>query len=156
MGNWTHAPVVVQCQTDGCSLSSKDGAVVWQSFAQLAAGCLTFLEMAVDDCRCPHILVHFGVISGVNFIVWSLYFTIVIELSLGFLFGEYTCAHPLNDVFLGTLFVRSWWNAGCPHGQTNSALISALCRGHGCLFPETNGRGRSRIMPPLPIKDPAG
>ena len=51
--NWTHVPVVVQHQTDGCSISSKDGAVVWQSFRQLATGCRTILEMAVDDCRCP-------------------------------------------------------------------------------------------------------
>ena len=40
-------------QTDGCSLSCKDGAIVWQ----LAAGCITILEMAVDDRRCPHSLV---------------------------------------------------------------------------------------------------
>ena len=38
----------------GCSLSSKDGAVVWQSFGQLEAGCLTILEMAIDDCCRPH------------------------------------------------------------------------------------------------------
>ena len=25
---------------------------------QLAAGCLTILEMAVDDRRCPHSLIH--------------------------------------------------------------------------------------------------
>ena len=52
--NWSHVPVVVQCNTDGCSLSSKDGAVVWQSFRPLATGCLTILEMAVDDCHCPN------------------------------------------------------------------------------------------------------
>ena len=58
-----HVLVIVQRQTDGCSLSCKDGAVVWQSFGQLAAGCLTILEMAVDDRRCPHFLVHFGAIN---------------------------------------------------------------------------------------------
>ena len=73
--DWAHVLVIVQCQTDGCSLSCKDGAVVWQSFGQLAAGCLTILEMAVDDRRCPHSLVHFGAIS-VDFI------TKHIELSL--------------------------------------------------------------------------
>ena len=56
--------VIVQCQSDGCGLSSKDGAVVWQSFGQVAAGCLTILEMAVDNCHCPHSLdAHFGAIS---------------------------------------------------------------------------------------------
>ena len=44
--------------SDGCSLSCKDGAIVWQSFGKLAAGCLTILEMAVDDHRCPHSLFH--------------------------------------------------------------------------------------------------
>ena len=63
MVNWTHVSVIVQCQSDGCSLSCTDGAVVWQSFGQLAAGCLTILEMAVDDRRCPHSLVNFGALS---------------------------------------------------------------------------------------------
>ena len=48
-----HVLVIVHCQTDSCSLSRKDGAVVWQSFGQLAAGYLTILEMVVDDRRCP-------------------------------------------------------------------------------------------------------
>ena len=30
MANWVHMSVIVQCQGDGCSLSSKDGAVVRQ------------------------------------------------------------------------------------------------------------------------------
>ena len=50
---WAHVLAIVQCQGDGCSLSSKDDAVVWQSFGQVAAGCLTILEMAVDNCLAP-------------------------------------------------------------------------------------------------------
>ena len=38
MMDWAHVLVIVQCQTDGCSLCCKDGAVVWQSFGQLVAG----------------------------------------------------------------------------------------------------------------------
>ena len=30
--NWTHVSVMVQDQSDGCSFSCKDGAVVWRSF----------------------------------------------------------------------------------------------------------------------------
>ena len=63
MVNWTHVLVVVQCQSDGCSLGSKDGAVVRQSLGQAAAGCLAILEMTVYDCCCPHSLIHFGAIS---------------------------------------------------------------------------------------------
>ena len=69
MMDWVHVLVLVQCQTYGCSLSCKDGAVVWQSFGQLAAGCLTILELAVDDRCCPHFLVHFGAIS-VDTVLW--------------------------------------------------------------------------------------
>ena len=87
-GDWAHVLVIARCQTDGCSLSCKYGAVVWQSFGQLAAGRLTIMEMAVDDRCCPHSLVHFGAIS-VNFIMWSLCFTKLIELSLGFLSGDH-------------------------------------------------------------------
>ena len=47
MANWGHMLVIVQCQSDGCILSSKNGAVVRQSFGQVAAGCLTIKEMAV-------------------------------------------------------------------------------------------------------------
>ena len=77
-------PCVGNSSVPDCRLSYKDGAVVWQSFGQLAAGCLTILEMAVDDRRFPHSLVHFGAIS-VDFIMWSLCFTILIKLRLGFL-----------------------------------------------------------------------
>ena len=61
--NWTHVSVIIQCQNDDCSLSCKDGAVFWQYFGQLVAGCLTFLEMAFDDHCSPHFLVHFGAIT---------------------------------------------------------------------------------------------
>ena len=93
---------------DGCSLSCKDGAVVWQSSEQLAAGCLTILEMSVDDCRCPHSLIHFGAIS-VNFIMWSLCFTILTEFSLGFLWLQWgRVSWDRNRVFL----VESWVSPG--------------------------------------------
>ena len=42
------------CQGDGCSLSSKDGAVTREYFGRLAAGWLNILEMAVDDHCCAH------------------------------------------------------------------------------------------------------
>ena len=109
--NWTHVSLIVQCQSYGCSLSSKDGAVVWQSFAQLAAGCLTFLEMALDDRCCPHSLVHFGAIS-VNFIMWSLWLMILIELGLDFLYGDHTFAYSFlvgSWVSLGGRPIRHWY-----------------------------------------------
>ena len=40
-----------------CSLSSKDDAVIWESFGQVGARCLTTLGMAVDVRRYPHPLV---------------------------------------------------------------------------------------------------
>ena len=48
-----HVPMIVQCQGDGSSLSSKYGAVIWESFWQLTASHLTILEMAVNNCCCP-------------------------------------------------------------------------------------------------------
>ena len=114
--NWTHVSVIVQCQSDGCSLSSKDGAIVWRSFGQLAAGCLTILEMAVDDSRCPHSLIHFGAIC-VNFIMWSLCFMMLFEFSLGFFSGGHRFAHSFNEVMsLRIVIMRSWWKAECPQG----------------------------------------
>ena len=141
MMDWTHELViVVQCQTDGYSLSSKDGAVVWQSFGQLAAGCLTILEIAVDERRCPHSFINFGAIS-VDFIMWSLCFTMLIELSLGFLSGDHAFNYSFNEVVsLGIIVVRSWWKVGCPQGADQFGID--LCRGHGLLYFETNGRGR--------------
>ena len=54
---------------------NKDGPSVWQSFGHVAAGCLTILEMAVDDYRFFHPLVHLGPV-GVHFITRSLSLTI--------------------------------------------------------------------------------
>ena len=51
-----HVPIIVQCQCDGCCLSSEDGTVIWESLGQLAASWLTILKMAVDDRCCPHSL----------------------------------------------------------------------------------------------------
>ena len=42
-----NVPIIVQCQGNGCSLSSKDGAVIRESFGQLAAGHLTILSPSV-------------------------------------------------------------------------------------------------------------
>ena len=35
-----YVPIIVQCQSDGCSLSSKAGTEIRESFEQLTAGCL--------------------------------------------------------------------------------------------------------------------
>ena len=59
---------IVQCQVNGCSLSSKDGTVIRESFRQLSAGRITILEMAVDRC-CPHPLVNLRTVC-VNWIRW--------------------------------------------------------------------------------------
>ena len=125
--DWAHVLVIVQRQSDGCGLSCKDGAAVWQFFWQLAAGCLTILEMAVDDHCCPHFLVHFGAIS-VYFIMLSLCFTILIELSLGFLSGDDTFAYSFNEVVsLGIVIVRFWWKVGCPQGDLIYLHCIAAC-----------------------------
>ena len=137
--DWAHVLVIVQRQTDGCSLSCKYGAVVWQSFGQLAAGCPIILEMAGDGPRCPHSLVHFGAIS-VDFIVWSLCFTKLIELSLSFLSGDHAFTNSFNEVVsLGIIVMRSWWEVGCPQRAVQFGID--LCRGDGFLYFETNGRG---------------
>ena len=110
--NCAHVLVIVQCQGEGCSLSSKDGAVVWQYFGQLAADCPTIQEMAVDHCCYPHSLVHIGTIS-IEFIMWSLGFMILIEFSLGFLSGDHTFADCFNEaVSLGIIIVESWVLSG--------------------------------------------
>ena len=120
--DWAYVLVMVQRQTDGCGLSCEDDAAVWQFFGQLAAGCLTILEMAVDDRWCPHSLVHFGAIS-VYFIMWSACFMILIELSLGCLSGDHTFTYSFDEVMpLGIVIVHSWWKVGCPQGA-DSALV---------------------------------
>ena len=138
--DWAHVLVIVQCRTDGCSLSCKDGALVWQSFGQVVAGYLTILEMAVDDRRSPHSLINFGAID-VDFITWSLRFMILIELSPGFLSWDHTFAYPFHEfVSFGIVIVRSWWKVGCPQGQTNSGLISAEVMA-SCTLRPTEGAG---------------
>ena len=105
--------------------------------------------MAVDDRRCPHSLVHFGAIS-VDFIVWSLCFTILIELRLGLLSGDHAFAHSFNEVVsLGIVIMRSWWKVGCPKGKDQFGID--LCRGHGFLYLRPTGGAGGRVMPPLPF-----
>ena len=112
--NWTHVSVTVQCQSDGCSLSSKYGAIVWQSFGQLAAGSLTILEMAVDDRRCPHSLIHFGAIC-VNFIVWSLCFIMFLLWGQwqGLEVGSYLLSYLVQNAPNASLNPELWMLSGC-------------------------------------------
>ena len=136
MVNGAHVSVIVQCQSDGCSLSSKDGAVVWQSFGQVAAGCLTILDVAVDDYSCPYSLVHFGAI-GVDF-VWSLSFMILIELSPGFLFGDH-----ITVTVIGSSIVRGV--APLVHGKGFDAC--------GCVFPGRTARAINARIRNIPVTD---
>ena len=102
-----HVPIVVQCQGDGCCLSSKDGTVIWEYFGQLVASRLTTLEMAVDDHCCPHSLVNLRSVS-VDFIMRSLSIAIFSEFGLS-LFCDHTFAHPFNEtVSLRIVFMRFW------------------------------------------------
>ena len=90
-----HVPITVQCQCDGCCLSSKDGTAIWESFGQLAASRLTIFEMVVDDCCCPHSLVNLRSVS-VNFTMWSLSIAILYEFGISlFPLWSYICS-PLQ------------------------------------------------------------
>ena len=90
-----HVPITVQCQGNGCSLSSKD--VVRKSFGQLTTGRLTILEMAGDDCCCPHPLVNLRSVS-VDFILWSLSIMILSEFGLGLFSSDDKFTPSLNEV----------------------------------------------------------
>ena len=91
--------ITVQCQGNGCSLSSKDGTVIPVSFGQLAAGCLTILEMTVDNRCCPHPLINLRSV-GVDFIMWSLSIRIFSEFGLSLFFSDHEFqdgAVPVED-----------------------------------------------------------
>ena len=149
MMDWAHVLVIVQCQTDGCSLSCKDGAVVWQSFSAVGGRLsrhsgnggwwpplppLTRLFLS-HQCRLHHV---------------PLVITKLIELSLGFLSRDYAFTYSFNEVVsLGIVIMRSWWEVGCPLGQTNWALISAEVMTSSTLRPMGGAGGR--VMPPLPF-----
>ena len=66
-----HVPIIVQWHGNGCSLSSKDGSVIRESFGQLTTGRLTMLEMAVDDRRCPHPIVNVCVFGWLLIKMWQ-------------------------------------------------------------------------------------
>ena len=109
--NWTHVSVIVQGQSDGCSVSSKDGAIVWQSLDSWQQAVSPSRKWWLMAAAAPT-LIHFGAIC-VNFIMWSLCFMILIELSLGFFSGDHTFAHSFNEVVsLGIVNLRSWCKAG--------------------------------------------
>ena len=108
-----NATIIVQCQCDGCCLSSKDGTVIWESFGQLVASRFTILEMVVDDRCCTHSLVNLRSVS-VDLIMWSLSITIPSEFCLSLFSCDHTFAHPFNEaVSLRTIFMRSWRKGWC-------------------------------------------
>ena len=126
-----HVPIIVQCQCNGCSLSSKDSAVIWESLGQLVAGRLTILEMVVDDRCCSHPLVDLRSIS-VDFIMWSLSIMILSEFCLNLFSTDHKFTHSFNEVvFRWVIFMyfrRKYW---CLWGA--DLFYIDLCRGHGFL-----------------------
>ena len=147
--NLAHMPVIVQCQSDGCSLSSKYVAVVWQSFGQVVAGCLTILEMAVDDCCCPYF--SFNLETKV---LTSLCDHRVSQYCLNLAWASGLEIMQLFNSFNKVVSVRivivcSWWKIGCPQGTDQLSID--LFRGHGCLYLETNGMGRGSRHASSPI-----
>ena len=127
--DWAHVLVIVQRQTDGCSLSRKDGAVVWQSFGQLAAGCLTILEMAVDDCCCPHSLIHFGAISVYIIMWWGCHTPFAVCLTSYWLnywtvFENWPSLYFLTPIYLGIRFI-SWEQL---MASWNNVLAPTMCQ----------------------------
>ena len=122
MMDWAYVLVMVQRQTDCCGLSCQDDPVVWQFFWQLAAGCLTILEMAVDDRCCPtrSFILEPSVYTSSCDPRASWY---SLNLGLGFLSGDHTFAYSFNEVVsLVIVIVHSWWKVGCPQGA-DSALV---------------------------------
>ena len=130
-------PIVVQCQGDGCCLSSKDGTVIWESFGQLAVSHLTILEMAVDDRCCPHSLVNLRSVS-VDFIMWSLSIALLSEFGLSLFSCDHTFVHPFNEaVSLRIVFMCSWRKGRRPQGADR--FYVNICRGNGFLYFEIDG-----------------
>ena len=147
--NWAHVLVIVQCQSDGCNLSSKDGAVVWQSFGWVLAGCLTILEMVVDECSCPH-----------PHSFWSRQCRLpscdplVTRYSLNLAWSSsLVIIHLLTPsrrlMSLRIVIMRSWGNLGCPQGADQFGID--LCRAHDFLYLETNRVNRGLRYAPSPI-----
>ena len=131
-----NVPIIVQCQCGVCYLSSKDSAVVWEPFGQLAAS------------RRHHALVNLRYVS-VNFSMWSLSIAILSELGLS-LFCDHTFAHML--------FGSYWCVRGerllSSGGQTISTSISAEVLASSTLW--QMGCAGGRIIPPWKIQISCG
>ena len=94
-------------------------------------------------------LVHFESISA-NFIVSSLWLTILIELSLGPVSGDRAFAYSFNEVvYRRIVMMRSFSKAGCSKGEDQFGID--LYRSHECLYVETNGRSRGYCHASSPI-----
>ena len=123
-----HMPIIIQCQCDGCCLSSEDGTVIWESFGQLAAS-LTILEMAVDDRGCPHSLVNLRSVS-IDFIMCSLSIVILSEFGLSLFSCDHTFSRALNvsKTYSMLSWRHSWRNPSniCKHQNTHLKQGKAL------------------------------
>ena len=103
MSHWLHVPIIVRWQSDGCSLSSKNCAVIWESLRQAVAS-LTILDLVVGDHCCTHSLFYLGSVC-IDFIMWSLSDTILIEFDLGFLSGNFCFLLQWGCVLSGHIHV---------------------------------------------------
>ena len=68
---------------------------------------------------------------SVNFIMWSLSFTILIELSLGFMSADHTFGHSFNGVVSFGIVIISWWKTGWGSGYTSSPIWPGVGVGVG-------------------------
>ena len=139
-----HVPIIVQCKGDGRSLSSKDGAVIWESFGQLATSRLTILKMAIDDRCCPHSLINLRSIS-VDFTMLSLSIVILAEFGPIIFSCDHAFTHSFNEaVSLEIVFMCSRWKAWYLQGADH--FFINLCCDQSFLYLETNGLGRGSSL----------
>ena len=127
---WIQVPIMAQCQSSGCSLSTQDCAVTRESFWQFTASRLAMLEMAVDDrcCRIPQWKLHYVLIEHSD-----TYWTWPELISC-----HHTFTHSFNDVVsLWIAFMNSRRKTWCP--QRTDQFRTHLCRGHYYFYLETNG-----------------
>ena len=86
MSYWAYVFIIFQCQSDGCSFSSKYGSVVWPNLDRWRSVVSHFRK-----CCAPHSSFHLGS-ACVNFSISSFSFTLCNQCALGII------AYAFNEV----------------------------------------------------------
>ena len=126
-----HVPIIVKCQGNGCSLSSKDGAVIRESLDSWRQVVSPFWKWRLTTAAAPTLsLILYPSVSTSLCGHWASWYSLNLAWASSLVI-IHLLPPSMRCVFLWIILMCPWWKTCCPYMEHQFYID--LCRGHGFL-----------------------